>query len=284
MLRSNRDLPFVIVRMIMDYTPFLTIPPHFEWIRKHLDKKYCHVCGEYIDVDHHSLQEDDPKHIHYKHYKHRYESKKWIYYYDRPVLFLHFWKLRGNSISYLMYERFMGSRDMQLEGDLRFVYRQKGIRYFYNLKRVIEGQLDRPSRRVNILDMNIYWNPDAYLTDEDMMISYRYTESKVVLFEDVCSPCHKENIRKTIHRLLQINMNYLYLFTTYIHEEPALLTELLEKYFWSVISIIIEARLYRLMCMVLSEHPEHAMFIPIPCIKNCGFQFTAHKTEKKTVP
>jgi len=274
MLGNNDDLPFVIERMIMDYTPFLTVPPHFKWIRTHLDKKYCHVCGEYIDVDHHTYPDEDPIHIHYKHYRHRYESKKWIYYYDRPVIFLHFWKLRGNSMSYIMYERLMGSRHMQLEGDLRFVYRQRGVRYFHNMKRMIDGQSNRPSRRVNTLDMNIYWNPDSYLTDEDMMISYRYSESKVVLFEDVSSRFHKDNIKKMIRRLLQINMNYLYLFTTYLHEEPCLLTELLDEFFWNVIGLIIEARLYRLMRMVLQKHPQYTVFIPTPFIKNCGFQWT----------
>lgn len=229
-------LPFVLQKEIMEYAPRLEIFPNTKLLRKHFEKKYCKECGEYIDLYHHR-QRKPPQHFHYKKKKFKYEFRSWIYRYEKLCFYLHFWKhKKTHSLPYNVYTSLLNQTDLNLsiEKKYRIVYRQKSIRFFYDLRDLITNKTNCLTVKINTIDMNIYTNPDIFLKefgDYETIPALSY--SKIVLFENVGSSFHKQQISKIISNILKHRFSYFNMFSDYLENNQECLFQVIEDNFES---------------------------------------------------
>ena len=251
-------LPFVLQRIIMDYAPNLPAYANKERIRRHLDSKYCGLCGDYIDI-YSPIGKKKPRHCHFRKKKWKYEFKSWKYVSEK-LFFIHLHKSVKNSIPSNIYFELMR---LGKDNKFRFVFRQRGVRYFYSIKWVVNNKSLLPFPKTSILDSNIYTNPDFFLEHNHAMSQSRYF-SKIVSFQNVYSSFHHKTIRDTIDMLIQTDYTCFEMFIYYFIEHPEFMYDMVENHFFSFLYYIQKNRLSvhnPLVRLVLEKYPEFIIFV-----------------------
>ena len=229
-------LPFVLQKEIMEYAPRLELFSNTTQLKEHFEEKYCAECGEYIDLYHPegATRRNPPRHFHYKKKKFKYEFRSWIYRYEKLCFHLHLTTNRTHCLPYSVYCLFLNhvDFDFSIHTKYRIAYRQKGVRFFYDLRDMISNKSKTASLKVNTIDMNIYTNPDIFIKEfkeYDTIPAVSY--SKIVLFQDVQNNFHKNQISKIIRIILKHQFNYFNLFSDHFVNDQECLFDVIEENF-----------------------------------------------------
>jgi hypothetical protein len=202
------ELPFIMQMKIMEYRPrlFKLSEKVLQVMEKHLNTRYCNICGEYIDCIRYRNRKP-PFHVHpsNKNLYARYTPKKKQYQYINPTiedLFLHERPL--HTVSTLKYTLHSSYQYDQLP--VRFKYRVHGPRYFFNFTRLINYR-----SRVMILSndprhKNVFENPEVYVVDtyDDNIYVDSPDDNDDVDVPCRGGPCHLEKIAIIFRQILNV--------------------------------------------------------------------------------
>jgi hypothetical protein len=197
------SLPFPIILHILSFNPRLKKIPKYYIIRKHLNKKYCKFCGEYIEIFHHKFY---ARHFHFKFQK--------LFRYSNQDLYkivtanpLHFIFTIKNDISYETYTTFES-----VSFNIKLVYKKKHLNYFYNFQDVLKNEKDTLNTMVNLIDLNIFKNRDIYFIHD---FSFLFPTFQLDFYQNLFLPSMNQHFSLE-HQIIQI-LEFKYECFTYIY-------------------------------------------------------------------
>lgn len=234
-------VPFVLQRKIIDYMGIL--PKHPDVLKRnlsdHLKTKYCSVCGEYLEIYHH-----DGSCANYRHYhnlinrKEMFQETCFKYEVMLPSFFIHLSRFvrriqriskRRSAFSSLDFDRF----DLFYKNEygraipdyytIRIIYRKRLKQFIYRFNE--DGVLNPI---VNILDMNIFYNPDVDMIEYrmDETIPYSFSMKQPYVVTNVDSYRHHVQIKKILYFSMRKHhpTNFVF-FDEYFINYPTFLIE-----------------------------------------------------------
>lgn len=197
-----KNLPFFLMIHIFSFNPRLKQIPNYNIIKNHLRKKYCHVCGEYIDI--HNIKYY-PKHIHLKYQKlYKYKNTD-IYCIQRAspinILFLVSNQMPFEEFQYLK----------KIKYKFKIIYKKKHLKYIYNFKNILDHKNYKLDLFVNLVDLNVFKNYEFFFENDfkfifpflsnDKLNHYNVIELSKI--QQSYSLCHQ------INEILNLNFNFL---------------------------------------------------------------------------
>jgi hypothetical protein len=229
------ELPFILQRAIMDYSPRLPWMINSEVVLRHLSTRYCNRCGEYIDFP---IKRRPARHIHFGRAKYRQD----VYRYETrdASLFMNmFSKPHTMALTKSTY-RMRRMRDYPT--GIKLIFRVRGNRVFYNLRRILRAKSFHPTEMINMRDFNIFHNAEFYTIDEfvaqlhpTMVVNDndsvgRIFHLRTAHITGVDSDRHYRHIFKTICLLMRWSDQYMIIYADLIIQHPLLLSMLIHLY------------------------------------------------------
>ena len=228
------ELPFIVQRTVMDFSPRLPWMTNIEIVLRHISTRYCPQCGEYMDY---SCKRRPVRHIHFGRAKYRLD----VYRYEaRDVsLFMNlFNKPHITAITRAAY-RIRKIRDFKT--DMRLIFRVRGNRVFFNLSRILQARSFHPTEMMNIKDFNIFQNPEFYTPEEFAMYIHpgmtmhdgnmnRSFHLRAARIQRVDTDNHYRHIFKTICQLMRWSDHYMVIYIDLMITHPLLLSMLIHLY------------------------------------------------------
>lgn len=198
-------MPFIIQRQIMDFKPRLFPIHNYATLRKHLSKRYCQTCGEYIDLVHH-INKPYPRHIHRG--RKKFQPKRYKYLSVFPSIHFHLNHELIKTYSCVIYSYFnMTTEGMTLPFKILFLKKQ--VEYLYNLKKMVNNEYKKCVPMYNIQNINIFHNPDFIWIDHPELFGYfnRY----VVFDQPLQRGCFIDLFDMLKHKYIY-NIEYYYFY------------------------------------------------------------------------
>jgi hypothetical protein len=158
------NLPFDIQMKILSYKPRLSKINASKMLKliQHFEKRYCKICGEYIDYP---IKNNDytPKHLHTRNFL-KY-SKKYNFHIINPIPHISFQKFNKiNCVSVSCYNILLYRNSNQY---LKLVMRINSPLYFFNFKRMLNSNRKiKLLQFINLYCLNIFMNQHSYLIED----------------------------------------------------------------------------------------------------------------------
>jgi len=207
-LSPNVDrLPFFLIQKILDYQPRLKKIPNYNIIRYHLQKKYCKVCGEYIDIE---SKKYSPRHIHLKYQLHYKYNKFDTYYIDyaNPIHLFFFFR---NEIEYSEYELLKKKKYM-----FKIIYKKKHINLFYSLRNILQNKHHKAVLQMNLIDLNLFKNREFFF-EKDFLYLFPYLNKSDIKYNKMIFLKKSTNIFSLEHQVFE-TLNHNFEFFIFIYK------------------------------------------------------------------
>lgn len=204
------SLPFFIQKSIMAYRPRLPYLPNKKIIQRHLNIRYCKRCGEYIDLCMHPLAKP-PVHCHGGRQKYNKPLRYGCFY---PHKILNMTQVFNHVISVQIYEDIL---NFDIKAFDKLVYRIKGNRYFYNMKKVLHKKSFTMTKMMTI--PNIFFETEIYTVPDFCAKNKQYSEKLLhhtstlytdfIEYTDFQSVKHWYNVYKILERFVFHNPYFI---------------------------------------------------------------------------
>jgi len=210
-------LPFFLQKKILDYRPKFQKIINYNILKKHFNRKYCKICGEYIDKSGLIDKLDDNlflvKHLHLKNQKYFKYDNKDIYYITNANC-IHIFFIYKNVMSfsdYLIYK--------QIRFNFKIIYKKKHLKYFFNFKNILLNKNHKLDLKINLIDINVFKNTNLYIEkDFFKLFPYfnmnDYKHNRYIYMNKISM---SYSLIHQIYRLLELNISlYKYFFPIFL--------------------------------------------------------------------
>jgi hypothetical protein len=214
------DIPFHLQIKIMSYRPRLQKFPRSIVLSKHLNNKYCKVCGEYIEGLKYT-GDPFPVHAHTSRYFYMQKETKYLKIKSYYATNLFKKQFSNHSVTIKNYDEcFEG--DVQLPFEI--IFQKKGLQYYYNFADFCNERSKKIQLMIDYRMTNIFENPNCWLSHTFIQL---FPELSLEMIHNVWmiylpetfylkkdSLEHEKNINIILSRAVMYNQNYIKLFFT----------------------------------------------------------------------
>jgi len=212
------NMPFHLQIKIMSYRPRLHKFPRSIVLGKHLNNKYCKVCGEYIEGLKYT---GDPYPLHAHTSRYYYAPKETKYLKIRSYYATHLYKKQFPS-HHVTIKKY----DECLHGDIplpfEIIFQKKGLQYYYNFADFCNQKNKKIQLMIDYRMTNIFENPNCWLSHTfielfpelslDTIHNVRMIYLPDTFYNQKDSVEHEKNINIILSKAVLFNKNYIRLF------------------------------------------------------------------------